>query len=275
MTKKHQMFKLSVLLVGSLMLLAVFGQVITAQAMSTTTKNGLMQNFVRLSQDTGSTDNWAGYLVMGGAQQVTAAIASWKVPAVSGNGYSSFWVGIDDDRNDLEQIGTMSQMVNGVATYFAWYEYLPSNWVTITSTTIHPGDTIIGTVYEIGQSGTSYNIQVNIYDVTQGDTQFHTTQWIANWHGNSAEYIAEAPIVGTLQPLANFGTAYFGQDYTSCIPSCEATINGQSGYIGSFGVNNWVQITMMSANNQYVKAATSALSSDGSSFTVTWENAGP
>src|SRR5947207_1402920 len=69
--------------------------------------------------------NWSGYSVEAAAHTVTDVKGSWIVPAVTVNGtstaYAAIWVGIDgSNSNTVEQIGTDSDQVNGVAVYYAW-----------------------------------------------------------------------------------------------------------------------------------------------------------
>jgi hypothetical protein len=285
-TNARTVYKLSLYFVCSLMLLAVFSPVIAAQTLSATPQFGAVVGLTKSMHGispmyTGYTDNnWAGYMVGGPSQSVTQVTMSYKIPAITGaNGaYCGIWAGIDATGTDLQQIGTVSEMQNGKAIYYAFYEYLPYGPVTIPNFNVYPGDTIIASVYYISSAGGgNANIQVNIYDTTQGDEYFTHTQATTNgWGGNTGEWILETPQVGSsFAPLANFGTEYNGQYYTNCIPSCEAVISGTGGYIGSFG-SNVCSLTMIATAYPYATmAAPSALSSDGSSFTVTWENAGP
>ncbi|MBV8905823.1 MAG: hypothetical protein JOZ22_19490, partial [Acidobacteriia bacterium] len=75
--------------------------------------------------------NWSGYAVLGSS--FTSAAGSWVVPAavcyaVSGDQYSSFWVGLDGyESNTVEQIGTDSDCVGTTPIYYAWYEFYPRN----------------------------------------------------------------------------------------------------------------------------------------------------
>jgi len=252
------------------MLLAVFSPLIAAQTLSMTPEYGINQ----LIKSDGATmsEVWSGYALSEPNHSVTDVIGSWKVPSVTGsNGISAFWVGIDGYTSPtVEQIGTTAEIVNGQAKYYAWYEWYPAGPQTITSVTVRPGDIMIGTAQVTSTNPTT--IEVSIYDVTNGDEQAHYTNSSTTWDYNSAEWIAECP---SGYYLPNFGTVYFGQDYTSCIPSCEATVSGTSGYIGSFG-SAVEQITMYADYSPYpVMATPSALSSDGSSFSITWNSAGP
>ncbi len=88
--------------------------------------------------------NWSGYAIDASHGAVTAVYGSWVVPTVTGTGtsYSSAWVGIDGDNSStVEQIGTDSDISNGKATYYAWYEMYPSDSVNL-KLTVKPGDSI-------------------------------------------------------------------------------------------------------------------------------------
>lgn len=227
-------------------------------------------------QSSWSSTNWSGYAVSGSAGSVTSVQGSWIVPAVSGGkrttAYSSFWVGIDGfNSNTVEQIGTDSDLRNGIAVYYAWYEFYPNPMVQITSITISPGDTMSASV-TFNQGSNTFTVQIT--DVTAGQSVSQTGS-VSGATESSAEWIAEAPSSRSgVLPLANFVTVNFGTDYTAVSSTCFATVNGVSGSIGSFG--SAVQtITMVGAtrHSTYLKAQPSTLSTDGTSFSVTWYHA--
>jgi len=86
---------------------------------------------------------------------------------------------------------------------------------------------------------------------------------------SSAEWITEAPCCtgrDGILPLSDFGTVLFGQDSTSIAGTCNATDSTTHGAIGSFSTIE--EITM--EKNKVKEAIPSALSSDGTSFSVTW-----
>ncbi len=218
--------------------------------------------------------NWSGFAVTGSAGSVSDAKGSWIVPTIQGtcpstNQYSSFWVGIDGfNSGTVEQTGTDSDCQNGVPTYYAWYEFYPHPSFIINSITVHPGDKISADTTFNGKS-----FVTTIADTTTSQT-FSTSSRVRSAQRSSAEWIAEAPSSsGGILPLANFGTVAFGTDNTGVANTCFATINGVPSAIGSFGSN--VQQITMATNSGAVKASPSNLSSDGTSFTVTWKSAGP
>ncbi len=217
---------------------------------------------------TTSSLNWAGYVVTGAAGSVTDAAGSWVQPGVtcpsSGNTYAAFWVGIDGySDSTVEQTGTLAECQSGTATYFAWYEFYPRPSFEIKTISVHAGDVISANVqYANGK------FVVTITDVTTGKT-FSTSAKINSAQRSSAEWIAEAPSSGgSILPLADFGTSSYGLDYTGVASTNYATVGGTTGAIGSFGTSV-VAITMVDSAGG-VKASPSSLTSDGTSFTVTW-----
>ena len=241
-----------------------------------------------LTDSNSSSYNWAGYAVSDPAGLVTYVSGSWIVPSVSGSkkttAYSAFWVGIDGltpDSPTVEQIGTDSDIQNGRAVYYAWYEFYPKQFVQIiTGFSISPGDTIFSSV-----SYSSNIFTLTITDTTNGNSKTITQDASTLGYSvklNSAEWIAEAPssFQGIL-PLANFGTVKYGQDYTSVSSTCSATINGVTSPIGSFTSSGYqtYQIDMIGTTRHgrttttYTKASTSDLTPDGTSFSVSWLNA--
>jgi hypothetical protein len=218
----------------------------------------------------GSSSNWAGYALDAPTGSVNDVKGSWIVPAVTcsnKNTYSSFWVGIDGDNSPtVEQIGTSSDCNKGKATYYAWYEFYPAYPVNI-PVSVSPGNVISGEVNYDSATGlfTVYIINQN----TSGS--YTTTGTVSNAQRNSAEWIAEAPWRGTVLPLANFGTSYFGYVYTGNISTNYATIGESTGNISSFKTSPTVNInTITMASRSGVKAQPSAMSSDGTSFWVKW-----
>ncbi len=227
--------------------------------------------------------NWSGYAVTGDSGSVSAVYGSWVVPTVTGSkretSYSAFWVGIDGFNSaTVEQIGTSSDIRNGNAVYYAWYEFYPLQPMMQISTNnlpVSPGDTIYASV--------TYSSNTFALTITDGSHSYSTSM-TTNQLGytplrNSAEWIAEAPssIRGVL-PLSNFGTVNYGAQYTSITTTCSATIGGTTNYIGDFSSSTIQQIYMGTQTIRHhsttttLKAAPSQLSTDGTSFTITWQH---
>jgi hypothetical protein len=224
-----------------------------------------------------TSSNWAGYAVTGDAGSVTTVSGSWTVPSVTGskggNAMSAFWVGIDGFTSQtVEQIGTDSDIQNGKAVYYAWYEFYPKQPMMRINTAdlaIKPGDSISASVTyssSIGFTLTIYDSNANDgYSITMTEQQLGYTP-----ERSSAEWIAEAPsnFKGVV-PLANFNTITF--------TNCRATVNGALLSIDSLS-SSAHQIDMIGATvrgrtvTYYYKAVTSGLTS-GTDFTVSWKHA--
>jgi len=290
--------KFAILFVGSLMLLAAFSPAFASVSMTLPAMVSLNSN-----NSNWYSSNWSGYAVNGSAGSVTSASGSWIVPTVSGGmgtAYSAFWTGIDGfSSSTVEQIGTIAQSSSAfgfrgsrtTVAYYAWYEFYPSESIIEITTattpsgapaTVKPGDSIFAEVTYV--SGDTFTLTIN--DKTEGWT-FITTGSQPGAAESSAEWIAEAPSSSTgVLPLADFGRVYYGNDYTSTALTCYATVNGVSGSIGSFLHGSSVasstdvqSLTMASEMGfgRYIfivpEATPSALSSDGTSFSITWDRA--
>jgi hypothetical protein len=206
---------------------------------------------------------------------VSAVNASWIEPSISKcptrAEYAAFWVGIDGySSTSVEQTGTDSDCSHGKAVYYAWYEFYPSPSHKITTLTISPGDVIFASV---SYSTTTAKFTTVLTDTTTGKT-FTTSAAVKSAARSSAEWIAEAPssVTGVL-PLAPFGTVGFGFDHTALASTGSATIGTTTALMGTFA--GPVLINMINHTGKLTKASTSAVSTDDTSFTVTWKNAGP
>ncbi|HEY1574426.1 MAG TPA: G1 family glutamic endopeptidase [Pseudonocardiaceae bacterium] len=148
--------------------------------------------------------NWSGYAKTG---TFTTVSGHWTVPTVSGTGshFSSQWAGIDGFSNsNLIQTGTEADVVNGRASYDAWWEILPAAETVITGMTIHPGDSMTATISKV--SGTTWNIKLT--DNTTG-VAFNSNKTYRG-AGTSAEWIEEATQVnGVIGAPPRFSTFTF------------------------------------------------------------------
>ena len=101
---------------------------------------------------------------------------TWTVPAVNPsvtpNAYSAFWVGIDGyGSGSVEQIGTDSDVVNGVPSYYVWYEMYPNSTHLISSMTISPGDMISASVQYAASGPNAGQFDLSITDLSRtGDS---------------------------------------------------------------------------------------------------------
>jgi hypothetical protein len=199
---------------------------------------------------TTTSTNWSGYAATGSTY--TSVSTTFTQPAVDcskGNGYSSFWVGLDGySSNTVEQTGTEADCSGGAASYSAWYEMYPKFPVTY-SNTVRPGDSITESVTF---SGTS-SFTLKLADTTQGWSQ-SVTKKLTNAKRTSAEVIAEAPYSGGVLPLADFGKVSF----------TNSLVNGSS--LSTFSPTG---IDMVSSSGA-AEATISSLS--GGSFSITWNS---
>jgi hypothetical protein len=216
--------------------------------------------------------NWSGYAVTG--TSFTKALGSWTIPTATcsktPNTYSSFWVGLDGwNSTTVEQTGTDSDCDGTTPDYYAWYEFYPAASVLVSSITVRPGDHMSASV--TFNSGSSFTLSIT--DETTGKS-FTKTGTVSGAERSSAEWIAEAPCCtrrGGILPLADFGTVDFGEDFTGVSGTNEATDSTVSGVISAFGstVNEAIMVNGSTGADESVP---SALSSDGTSFSATWES---
>ncbi len=218
----------------------------------------------RIRNKDGTSTNWSGYaietsLINPRNNAVTDVVGSWVVPTVTctnTNTYSSAWVGIDGySDNSVEQTGTEQDCINGLPRYYAWYEMYPKPSYLV-NLSINVGDVMKAEVKFLQRN----KFQLILTDVTTG--RYFLTVQNSNANRQSAEWVMEAPWSGGTLPLANFGTVNFSGD--------SATLNGHTGTISD---PMWQidPITMTNSSGN-PKATPSALSTDGSAFSVTWNS---
>jgi len=228
-------------------------------------QHGPIRDLVEHGDGTSTTTNWSGYAVTGSS--FTRVEGSWIVPAAtcsSGAQYAAFWVGIDGySSGTVEQTGTDSDCSGATPVYYAWYEFYPGPSFEITSLTIKPGDHMSAKVVYGGGRFT-----ITVQDLTTGNS-FSKSKTFLIAKRLSAEWIAEAPCCtssGGILPLADFTEVLFGDDNTGVSGTGNATDSSTSGPIGSF--SSIEEITMEKSGTR--ESVPAALSSDGTSFSVTW-----
>jgi hypothetical protein len=226
--------------------------------------------------------NWCGYSFDApSGTTVNSVQAEWAVPAANGsvtpNSYASFWVGIDGanlstpfNGQTIEQIGTDSEVVNGVPQYYAWYEMYPAGEQKI-AITISPGNSMAASVQYATSGAYAGEFDLSIADATTGVSysNYFSPPGGTTALRNSAEWVAEAPWTinnrGDLAvlPLSEFGTMSFSGDSASLS-------NGVSGPIGAFSsCPSYDSITMVATSSSSGLGATpSPLDPTGSSFTI-------
>ena len=202
--------------------------------------------------------NWSGYSATGGGPY-TSVTATWTQPAVVARAtetYAAFWVGLDGDGNvnydSVEQIGTIGYTYAGTAYYAAWYEMYPAPMYMITSMPIRPGDVVTATVQWTGSTSFMLSLQNQTTGKSYATTKSERSD--APAERASAEVIAEAPSDSSgVLPLATFGLA----DFSGC------AVDG-----GSLAAAGASSVDMVDSGGSVIAAA-SALSADGTGFTVT------
>ena len=212
-----------------------------------------------------TSENWSGYVAAtdpngGGPGTVSDVKASWTVPAVNcastPNAVVGVWVGIDGVFSPTgERTGTASDCVGGQPSYYAWLEIYPSAART-SALAIQPGDDITAEVQYVG----NFRYRITLSDATSG----HGFAVLRFSPGNrdSAEWVVEAPAVSNqIVPLANFGSVI--------LSGAAVTMNGVSGGIGNAA---WAAAGISMLDDAgLVRAAPTALSTDGAGFTVNWQ----
>jgi hypothetical protein len=268
--------RLGVLL--ALAFLPALGQVSDKPASSLTgmelfkLQHGVMKFHAQRLDGSVESNNWSGYAVTG--TKFTQAAGSWIVPSVNctktPNTYAVFWVGLDGYADTtVEQTGTLAVCSGKTAAYYAWYEFVPNEDIQLISTVaVSPGDKISAAVLYDDPGFT-----LKITNVTTGNSFSKKGKPTGGAKRESAEWIAEAPTGSSgILPLSNFGTASYGQDSTDVSDTNYASDSTVTGPISDFGSNAKAIIMVTEAAKPKDKAVPSALSTDGSSFTVAWKH---
>ena len=262
-------------IVLSFVVVAAFSFIPVA-AHSMNLKSGAMfkENFALKDGSVTESENWAGYAVTSGNYSVSNVTASFIVPTVNtgGNSYVAFWVGIDGfNDGTVEQTGIIAEPTghgpHSSTEYLVWYEFYPAAPV-YASFSAAPNDTVYATVSYNSTTG-NFTTCISVSSSTGHVGTFSHSQTVSGAQDDSAEWIVEAPAsAGKILPLANFGTAYFGENYTEIENTNCATISGHHGSIGSF--TSATEIIMVS-NSGVPEATPSALSPNNTSFYVTYD----
>jgi len=205
--------------------------------------------------------SWTGYVVSKTTDakvEATAINASWTVPAVNTTAsadYSSLWIGIGGQLDKtLIQVGTEQDVNDEQATYYAWYELLPS-FAVVLNMTVSPGDIMVASISLVDSLTSLWSIQIR--DTTT-EQAFNTTV-VYNSARSSGEWIMERPLItNKLTALADFKNATF--------TGCYLNANGISGPISKFYFSR-LEMT----NNQNVQlTSVSTLIANGTSFSISY-----
>ena len=163
---------------------------------------------IRVSQSTGESSNWAGYVVATSLSSpqpgVTAVYGTWVVQTVTKSNpttYSSQWIGIGGAFDStLVQTGTESDATSTTTSYNAWYEILPNSETSLF--TVSSGDVMTASVVCTSspcstssshhQSKQSWTITIT--DLTSAKSSVIKLSYASSL--KSAEWIEERPTVG-------------------------------------------------------------------------------
>jgi hypothetical protein len=225
--------------------------------------------------------HWSGFADVAANGSVSMVETSFVLPSVTCNSTSPeeqemyFFASMDNlvTSNDFEYAGALAFCPAGSSVAYYYAINTPDFYLT----TWYPsaGDTIYANI-----TVSDGNFVYNVTDVTS----HQSTQVEASDSGatlNSAQVLTDTGNCGNVTvtvdcPLTNFGSIGFGSDHTTVPNTNFATINGHTKAIGKFGstATLYKGITTNDAGTK-VDASTSALSSDRTSFTVTFKRSGP
>ena len=215
---------------------------------------------------------WAGYAVTG--TDFTTVLGSWVVPPYhcikTPNAHSFFLVGFDGYRSTsttYEAIGTASNCVGTNRKYYGWYQFQNQGGVVsgeIPSFTVKVGDLISA---EITYANSEFTATIS--NITEG-LFYEISVKVPGAQRSSAEWIvSKAELQGAQLPLMDFGKVSSGTDYTNIFETDWATDSSITGPIGDFS-GNVHSLTMVGSGN-VTEATPTALTTDGSSFSVSWK----
>jgi len=236
--------------------------------------------------------NWAGYVASGADQETgwpteyRSVSGTWTQPSANCSGgqggptSSAFWVGLGGNQegsNALEQTGTEADCsANGAVTYSAWYELVPAASVHV-NLPVEAGDTFSGSVRVNGTK-----VTVRLENLTRNET-FTRTLSMSSPDVTSAEWIAEAPSscsnYGNCQEtsLTNFGKVKFSSAKATTVDGQTGTISDSSWSADAITLDTSASgggdpFSRFATDMGAEQATPSALSSDGSSFSISWSD---
>jgi hypothetical protein len=215
-----------------------------------------------------TTRPWSGYMNTSTYNQYSIAYIDYyessTTSTCTGDALAE-WTGLGGYyTGNLAQAGTFPH-VNGVADHQDWFlDLYPNSGSSVSAVygalIAHGGDRMqVQVNYNSGPGAPDFDMQV--YDVTTNTLDVYA--WSAsNWDGRTAEYIAERPVVNSVQtPMRNFGTWYVNA--------------GQTGALGAmYGLQIYPWTTIASVNSTGQVIATPDPSPSGQSFHDYWQRCG-
>jgi Peptidase A4 family len=235
------------------------------------------------------TSNWAGYAAIGpGSSTRTASpdmsftdvTGQWREPRAICNGTPTsvaIWVGLGGyslNASALEQAGTAADChANGKPSYYAWYELVPADSVTV-GLRVNPGDVIASSVVVNGT-----DVLVQVIDRTR-KKRFTKHLTMPAPDLTSAEWIAEAPeecnggFACNQLALTDFGAVSFTRSFAKG-NDVGGTISGPSWLSRDLQLvpraTHFGQRDDPASQARAAGASTSPLDATGTRFTIAWQ----
>jgi hypothetical protein len=224
--------------------------------------------------------HWSGYADVAANGSVSMVETSFVLPTATCNSSSAeqqemyFFASMDNlvTSNDFEYAGALAYCPVGSSVAYYYAINTPNftlGWFP------SPGNTIFASI----TASEGYFVY-NVTDVTSHQSTVAEYS-DANATLNSAQVLTDTGNCGNATvtvdcPLTNFGSVAFGSDHTTVPNTNFATINGHTKPIGKFGSKATLYrgVTTNDAGTK-VDASTTVLSSDRTSFTVTFKRSGP
>ncbi|WP_416975388.1 G1 family glutamic endopeptidase [Streptomyces sp. 4F14] len=180
--------------------------------------------FAEAAACTAPQGNWTGFQLDGAHTSVSAR---WKVPTAdcttaTGNpdGLTDQWIGFgsgDSWKDPLNQLGTSVQCTGGKASYYAWWEQFPANYVPA-KRAVGPGDVIQAS---IKTAKNSQDYEMYLKNVTRNwwqtvhvtgpptGTQVEVVTEIHDWGAAVTDGVRYDNVLVDGKPFTNFSKAYY------------------------------------------------------------------
>jgi peptidase A4-like protein len=221
----------------------------------------------------GLSTNWSGYVSAVRTSIVTCVEASWVEPRITcpakGDQAVAIWIGIDGfssrqigvaPTTSLVQIGTQANCHDGIALHDAWREILPAEQHEVRiPARIEAGDHMSARILYSGGG----RFTMSLFD-EEAAAAFTLIASAPAAPRRTAEWIVEAPAVDCPGTCASIALPHFGAiQFTNA----HATIGGSHAAIDD---DRWTHVKLTMERRNVVRTRTSALTSGGTLFHVTW-----
>ena len=192
-----------------------------------------------VSEGTQRSSNWSGAVVrLPQGQSFRWIEGDFIVPNVDapsdGQFYSGVWIGIDGDPGiQVFQAGVECDVLRSGSSvqphFYAWWEWFPNAEVAIKNFPISPGDMITMVLCSTqGAGSTEGTVFFANRTSGVGTSVALTAPPSITLLGRSAEWIVEAPTIGTMQSrLADYGEVFFS--VCEAVTATGTLINGGTG----------------------------------------------